>query len=222
MDPKDVAKIPATRLEFTRYRDLAPDCLMHTWDYVMECQEFWTAPGSDTYHHNWPGGLSRHTLEVMQIALKMADVVNCNHGIIVLGALWHDIGKVVSYRLIDVPDHKRPVGLATPMKKFMGGHLSRSYSEFLRCAYDPDYVSPGYSLREIRNLNFCDRNSPYDWQSLPHLVEAIAHVILAHHGERMWGSPAQPQIPEAWLVHLADQASARCMGGEEPGAHNKK
>lgn len=45
-------------------------------------------------------------------------------------------------------------------------------------------------------------------------IEEILHCILAHHCEKEWGSPVKPKTKEAWIVHLADQTSARCLGGE--------
>lgn len=40
-------------------------------------------------------------------------------------------------------------------------------------------------------------------------VEAIVHCILAHHGRKEWGSPVEPQTPEAAIVHEADMISSR-------------
>jgi 3'-5' exoribonuclease len=37
----------------------------------------------------------------------------------------------------------------------------------------------------------------------------VLHNILAHHGQRAWGSPVAPATKEAWILHLADNLSAR-------------
>lgn len=39
----------------------------------------------------------------------------------------------------------------------------------------------------------------------------IVHIILASHGKREWGSPVEPSIPEAFIVHLADMADSRLV-----------
>jgi len=36
----------------------------------------------------------------------------------------------------------------------------------------------------------------------------VGHCILAHHGRNEWGSPVEPQTPEAWILHAADMWSA--------------
>ncbi len=47
----------------------------------------------------------------------------------------------------------------------------------------------------------------------------LVHIILAHHGEYSRGSPVTPRIPEATLVHLADNMDAQMnhvlKGGEK-------
>jgi 23S rRNA maturation-related 3'-5' exoribonuclease YhaM len=37
----------------------------------------------------------------------------------------------------------------------------------------------------------------------------IIHNILSHHGKREYGSPVSPATKEAWILHQADNLSAR-------------
>jgi 3'-5' exoribonuclease len=37
----------------------------------------------------------------------------------------------------------------------------------------------------------------------------IIHVVLSHHGKMEWGSPKEPQFPEALAVHLIDHIDAQ-------------
>ena len=37
----------------------------------------------------------------------------------------------------------------------------------------------------------------------------IVHLILSHHGRKEWGSPVEPQCPEAWAIHAADMLSSQ-------------
>lgn len=64
-------------------------------------------------------------------------------------------------------------------------HLARSYAEFMHEAW-----SVGAPQEE---------------------VERIAHIMLAHHGRREWGSPVEPATAEAWAVHAADMMSGRYL-----------
>ncbi|NPB03680.1 MAG: HD domain-containing protein [Thermotogae bacterium] len=41
------------------------------------------------------------------------------------------------------------------------------------------------------------------------MTRDLAHIILAHHGDYSRGSPVTPKIPEALLVHLADNLDAQ-------------
>jgi len=156
---------------------------------------FHKAPGSSDKHHGWTGGLILHSVQVIEIALKMAEVVPVNKDVLVVAGIWHDYGKIWSY----TPDpsfpgsaHEPMKWIDSPLKSKLGGHLARSYAEFIR-----------YATGQVSN--------PF--------LEEVAHCILAHHGCREWGSPARPQTNEAWLLHTADQVSARCLGGEKKDPH---
>lgn len=42
----------------------------------------------------------------------------------------------------------------------------------------------------------------------PRFIDEVAHIMLAHHGRREWGSPVEPQNAAAWALHAADMLSA--------------
>jgi 23S rRNA maturation-related 3'-5' exoribonuclease YhaM len=44
--------------------------------------------------------------------------------------------------------------------------------------------------------------------------DAVLHAILAHHGQREWGSPVGPNTKLAWMLHLCDGISARMYDAE--------
>lgn len=57
-------------------------------------EKFKKGIGGVSQHHNYRGGLAEHTLNVMNIALMLAQRYDCNNKeIVVLGAKLHDIGK---------------------------------------------------------------------------------------------------------------------------------
>ena len=41
------------------------------------------------------------------------------------------------------------------------------------------------------------------------LAMKLRHIVLAHHGRKEWGSPVEPMMPEALLVHHADDLDAK-------------
>ena len=44
------------------------------------------------------------------------------------------------------------------------------------------------------------------------LANLLTHILLSHHGEREWGAPIMPAIPEACALHYADNLDARVQG----------
>ncbi len=43
----------------------------------------------------------------------------------------------------------------------------------------------------------------------PDRLLLLEHIILSHQGTAEWGSPRPPMIPEAFLVHMADDTDAK-------------
>lgn len=41
------------------------------------------------------------------------------------------------------------------------------------------------------------------------MKDKLLHIILSHHGEKQYGSPKEPMIPEAVVIHHADAMSAK-------------
>jgi 3'-5' exoribonuclease len=43
----------------------------------------------------------------------------------------------------------------------------------------------------------------------PLLKLKLDHILLSHHGKKEWGSPKEPQTPEALVLHMADMLDAQ-------------
>ena len=202
-------------LQFSRFALYVPsEAFLH----VVNDPRFQKAPGSSDKHHNWTGGLAKHTEEVIQISLDMAKSVfvgvpTIDFEVLVTAGLWHDFGKIWAYEQIEASpggtlqdgtvvnaSHK---WVDTPLKSLTGGHLARSYAEWISFCKTFEALE----LRPRLQENF---------------INAVGHCILAHHGCREWGSPCSPQTPEAYILHLADSCSARLLGGESLGHYNKR
>ena len=50
-----------------------------------------------------------------------------------------------------------------------------------------------------------ERGKPID----PHVLNALQHIIVAHHGRLEFGSPRIPATAEAYVVHYLDNLDAR-------------
>lgn len=74
-------------------------------DWILErySEEFYKAPAGKSMHHNLVGGLMQHSLSVAKIAMSYPPLYGgvVNREILLFGALFHDIGKVVEYEFSD-------------------------------------------------------------------------------------------------------------------------
>ena len=137
-----------------------------------------------TKHHYGRGGLQEHTHEVVVLCLANRDLfVGGGHVVsartLFLAALFHDIGKLRDY----VPaDETMDNWTAAPHKRTIH-HISRSALMWAQA---------------IRDTGCC-----------ADVEDEVLHAILAHHGQRAFGSPVFPKTREAWLLHLCDNLSAR-------------
>ncbi len=161
---------------------------MHIRDMLKEifindqklASRFIESPAASTVHHAYKGGLLEHSLDVMQMALNMADVytnIPINRDLLVAGALLHDIGKVTEYRVTSA-------GIVRTSHGELIGHII-SGTEILR-----DYASKitGFPQKTVMELE---------------------HIILSHHGEMEWGAPVLPKTIEALIIHGADNTDSK-------------
>lgn len=156
--------------------------------HVIEDPQFQTAPASDTKHHVYEGGLVVHTAEVLRFALGAADAIAANRVVVAMAAIWHDYAKIAEYRLVPSFGGKAEFYEHTSYRKLIR-HVAGSFADFTRLAI-------------LQGLG-------------PPIVESIGHCILAHHGRKEWGSPVEPQTPEAWILHAADMWSCHYGPGKD-------
>lgn len=141
----------------------------------------WAASCRVEHHHHYDGGLVKHTWEVTQLSLDMAeffrDLGEINFTEVYLAALFHDIGKTEDYIKVGNEWTK------TQHKEHIH-HIAKSAIVWSK-AVD-------------------------NWQDFPQRIhDNVLHAILAHHGRKEWGSPVMPQTRLAWILHLCDSLSAR-------------
>lgn len=121
---KDISNIVDTYIpKSSTYRQLVEKLIINN-------ERFWMWPAATRIHHNYTGGLAKHTLSVCQLAIDTAkhyEGSNCSLEAVVAGALLHDIGKINEYQaggertrygnlIPHIPDgHKRLILAATEL-----------------------------------------------------------------------------------------------------------
>jgi len=158
-------------------------------------QKFMSAPAAKTIHHNYLGGLLEHTLEVIELSLKFAELYpdKINEPLLVTGAICHDLGKIEEYDRDSFTFQKTDKGQLL-------GHIT-------------------IGLGMIRELLAKLPSFPDS------LRIELEHMLISHHGEKEWGSPELPQTINAFALFHADLISARLKqfvqimetgGGDDP------
>lgn len=150
--------------------------------FTPEVKEtFIKAPAAKKIHHNYPGGLLEHTIQVAKLCAQAAELYpDLNRDLLVAGALLHDIGKVKEYAIKVLPEYT--------VAGRMVGHIVLGH-EMVDEAIKKIRQEGGY---------FPD-----------HLEMMIKHMVLSHHGYLEYGSPVKPLFPEALLLHTADNLDAK-------------
>lgn len=155
-------------------------------------------PAAVKLHHATIGGLLHHTLCVVRLAQRFAELYpKLNRDLLLSGAMLHDIGKITE---MDVGT----LGLA-------GG-----------------YTAPGQLLGHIQiGANLVLKTAEKVGASAETGM-LLAHLLLSHHGTAEFGSPKLPMVPEADILSLCDLADARmyeffaALDGVSPGGFSEK
>jgi 3'-5' exoribonuclease len=108
--PEDVSEedyLPATELDRRALaaelesagRDLENEHLRALFEKMVSDEDFWTtfceAPAAKTMHHARIGGLLEHSVNCMRIARELAELYPVDRDLLVFGAIFHDVGKVL-------------------------------------------------------------------------------------------------------------------------------
>lgn len=143
-------------------------------------KEFSNAPGAQSKHHNYVGGLLEHTVEVMKICDLLCDFhEELNRELLLCGALFHDMGKLKSYN-------------------YNGASIERTERENLI-----GHIVLGSKLL-VDKINGIE-DFPEDLRlKLSHLILSHHGEI-----KQAFGSAVGPKLPEAYVLHYADYLSSQ-------------
>jgi 3'-5' exoribonuclease len=143
---------------------------------------FRRAAAAHGIHHARRGGLLEHTASMMRVAVNLC-AGNCYPEveplILYAGILFHDLGKIH-----ETDYQPRGFMLAPTHWGVLVGHICAGLDMF-RLEWE------------------CFHHSGETW-----LRDYVAHCIVAHHGQKEWGSPVEPATPEAVLLHHIDMIDA--------------
>lgn len=143
---------------------------------------FREVPAATRRHHAYVGGLMEHTARVTgmcQCAARLYPGVDSD--LLITGALLHDIGKVKTYTV--------QAGFDLTEDGRFFGHLM---------------IGVQLVEKEIARLRE-QGGVPFDEV----LQKKLLHMLLSHHGIMEWGSPVEPLIIEACILHHADNMDAQ-------------
>lgn len=154
---------------------------------VLDDHKFsvWSGSSKPNVHHYGKGGLRQHTYEVVAFALDSNHWFSylnkhVDNKLLFLAALYHDVGKMWDYKPLDA-EYKE---WTSDDHKYLVHHISRS--------------ALIWSEESKKDSSITEQER-----------DDVLHAILAHHGQKAWGSPVEPRTRMAWLLHLSDQMSAR-------------
>ncbi|NLM37510.1 MAG: HD domain-containing protein, partial [Firmicutes bacterium] len=155
-------------------------------DYFFGGEEFRRrfsfAPGAMRIHHAYRGGLLEHTVGVVTLCRTAAALYpEANRDLLLTGALLHDVGKLESY---------------TGELTFVGTDQGKLIGHLV------------LGVQMVETAIAAIRATKGEGAFPPQLQMPLIHLILSHHGELEWGSPVQPALLEACLLHHADHMDA--------------
>ncbi|HYZ75649.1 MAG TPA: HD domain-containing protein [Chthoniobacterales bacterium] len=155
-------------------------------------ERFRRAAGARTVHHARRGGLIEHVAQMLRTADAIAATYpELNRDLLLAGVLFHDAGKMWENSF-----PKESLQMPYDLYGELLGHISIG-AEFvnrlwLRLRLEKEYES---------------------WKDLTPESELVRlhllHLVIAHHGEKEFGSPVEPKTPEAWALHLVDNLDAK-------------
>lgn len=152
-------------------------------------------PAATTMHHAFQGGLLNHTYQMLHMLEGLYPVLPYPIRIerCILAILFHDYGKLMEYNREG----------ETQEDMYLLGHI---------------YIS-AHTLQNVLEGVFAE--VPGDIKSIKpenrEEIKRIIHCILAHHGEREYGSPVVPCMQEAVIVNYLDNLSAKTENIKDTG-----
>ncbi|BDI30085.1 hypothetical protein CCAX7_21360 [Capsulimonas corticalis] len=146
-------------------------------------EKFALSPAAKSAHHAFSHGLMQHSLEVTDLAVSIVD-----------GAVrWRT--SDLSRDLIIAGALLHDIGKVYELEQGGDGY------QYTRQGHLMGHTMLGY--RKVAALLGRMDNISEE------MSDALQHIILSHHGRLDYGAPVTPRFPEALIVHMADDLSAK-------------
>lgn len=143
-------------------------------------------PAAAKNHHAFRGGFLEHTISVVRNGMYLVD-------------------KYREY----YPDMKPPLNRDLVLAGCVLHDIGKIH-ELLPTTDGGAYTIPGLLVGHILIGRDMVRVEAQRIDGLnPDLLLYLDHIILSHQGTPEWGSPREPMMPEALLVHYADDVDAK-------------
>lgn len=184
VSPHDPQKMWARLMEILegiRHPDLAAIVQAFLSDEGLMAK-FRRAPAAMNMHHAYLGGLLEHTVQLLELALRVMPLYpKLSLDLVLTGLFLHDIGKAEELNCetsFDYSDHGQLLG-----------HI----------------VLATMWIEKKADAVAQQRGKPFPAE----VRWALQHIVLSHHGQYQFGSPKLPAIPEAMAVHYLDNLDAK-------------
>jgi 3'-5' exoribonuclease len=133
-------------------------------------------------HHAYPGGLLRHTVDLMELCKLVAPRYPFLHAdLLIMGAFLHDLGKIEELTSGEVTTY-------TEAGQFVG-HIVIGIQML------------GEKMAKVASST--GKPFPHDFKL------QLEHMIVSHHGQYEYGSPKLPVTLEAVALHHLDNLDAK-------------
>jgi 3'-5' exoribonuclease len=143
-------------------------------------------PAAKSNHHNYYGGLVYHICRMLAIShFVCGERPFLNEDLLTAGIILHDLAKVEEFI------SENGIVSDYSVKGKLIGHIS------------------------LASLWIAEAAAANDIPDDDEVVLALQHMVLSHHNLGEWGSPVQPQIPEAVALHFIDQLDAKLQAVED-------
>lgn len=144
---------------------------------------FKTAPAATRNHHNYVGGLLEHTLSMCRLATSIVRHYDNYYPGLVDGDLV----------------------LTGCLLHDLGKVVELSQDSVFD--YSDDGKLVGHIVEGVEILNRVNHRSQDSFSD--ELIRELKHLIVSHHGHREYGSPVEPKMAEALLLHQIDMIDSQ-------------
>lgn len=182
--PTAPMKVEDIKAGIQNYLESIANPVWHQIDYYLlsKFPQFYDFPAAKSNHHAYLHGLAFHTLSILREEKSLVDQYQQSSAAKINTDLLY-AGTLI-HDLGKVAEYNGAVGTDFTKTGRLLGHIS---------------IVDGWIIQAATELNFPVNSSD---------VIYLRHMVLSHHGRLEWGSPVQPQIIEAEILHRCDANDA--------------